>query len=67
MTAQTTIDALKTAIREVEEKKRRIDEDHSGLLIALRYFEGNSSADPSHNESDMGMEEGDDDTLDVPW
>lgn len=67
MSNKTAIDALKAAIREVEEKKSRIDEDHRGLLIALRYFEG-ESPDVSHNDSDAGIgQESDDDTLDVPW
>lgn len=67
MSNQATIDALKTALQEVEEKKRRIDEDHRGLLIALRYFEGESS-EVSQNAPDSGIgEESDDDTLDVPW
>ena len=39
MSNQSTIEALKAALQEVEEKKRRIDEDHRGLLIALRYFD----------------------------
>ncbi len=66
MSNQATIDALKAALQEVEEKKRRIDEDHRGLLIALRYFEG-ESPDASQNASDAGIEEENDDTLDVPW
>ena len=67
MSSQATIDALKAALQEVEEKKRRIDEDHRGLLIALRYFEGENS-DVSQNSPDEGIEEeNDDDTLDVPW
>ena len=67
MSDQATIDALKTAIKEVEEKKRRIDEDHRGLLIALRYFEG-ESPDVSHNDSDAGIgRESEDEPLDVPW
>ena len=67
MSNQSTIEALKTALQEVEEKKRRIDEDHRGLLIALRYFEGENS-DVSQNDPDVGIEEeSDDDTLDVPW
>ncbi len=67
MADQATIDALKAALQEVEEKKRRIDEDHRGLLIALRYFEG-ENFDVSQNAPDAGIEEeNDDDTLDVPW
>lgn len=67
MSNQATIDALKVALQEVEEKKRRIDEDHRGLLIALRYFEGENS-DVSHNAPNAGIEEeNNDDTLDVPW
>ena len=67
MSNQSTIDALKAALQEVEEKKRRIDEDHRGLLIALRYFEGESPG-VSHNAPDVGIEEeSDDNTLDVPW
>ena len=67
MSSQSTIEALKAALQEVEEKKRRIDEDHRGLLIALRYFEG-ESPDVSQNALDEGIgEESDDDTLDVPW
>ena len=67
MNNQSTIDALKAAIREVEEKKRRIDEDHRGLLTALRYFEGENT-DVSQNASDAGIDqESDDEPLDVPW
>ena len=67
MSNQATVDALKAALQEVEEKKRRIDEDHRGLLIALRYFEG-ENPDVSQNFPDAGIEEeNDDDTLDVPW
>lgn len=67
MSTQSTIEALKAALQEVEEKKRRIDEDHRGLLVALRYFEG-ENPDVSQNASDAGInEESDDDNLDVPW
>ena len=40
MPSESTIRDLKAAIREVEERKRQIDEEHRALLTALRYFEG---------------------------
>ena len=67
MNSESMIEGLKAALRDLEEKKRRIDEDHHGLLIALRYFEGDGY-DVSHYDSDAGIDqESDDETLDVPW
>ena len=39
MSNQSVIDTLKTAIQEVEARKRQIDADHQSLLSALHYFE----------------------------
>ena len=55
MNRESTIEALKAALQEVEEKKRRI-------LIALRYL----NPDVSQNAPDAGIEEESDDTLMFP-
>lgn len=39
MNNESTINALKDAIQEVEDRKRRIDADHRALVATLRYFE----------------------------
>ena len=39
MSNQSTINALKDAIQEMEERKRQIDADHRALVATLRYFE----------------------------
>ena len=54
MSNESTIHDLKVAIREVEVKKRQIDEDHRALVATLRYFERQESGTqqpPQHTDS----------------
>ena len=53
MTNPSTISDLRAALKDVEEKKRLLDEQHRALVTTLRYFEGlddGSKPQPRHPE-----------------
>ena len=57
MSSESTIEDLKAALRDLGEKRRRINSEYRALLTALRYFEGQEgSSQGDHSDTlDIAM------------